>query len=220
MLFVVAVTERLCCTARLCDRVCSHTQKSGATLVCLPQPEPVTARPTEFAIPRAQDCQSGERERDREKQRGGLYRSSRVLSAVRSGPALVFPVSPADRVGLQPGLPQSVVQIFSNWGRVAGGVGAGGATQVTRSALSLVSLSNQWSKFSLKLEKIKLQNSQFPPQKLRLTRKREGHSQTILHTLFVLELNNWIGFATLFFYRTVQSLPLSLSKIFCSMPNI
>ena len=36
-------------------------------------------------------------------------------------------------------------------------------------------------------------------------------------TLFVLESNNWIGFATLF-YPTLQSLPLS--KIFCSMPNI
>ena len=135
--------------------MCSHTQKSGATLVCLPQPEPVTARPTEFAIPRAQDCQSGEREREREKERGGLYRSYRVLSG---DPAR--PVSPADRVGLLPGLPQSpVVQIFSPALAVAGGVGAGGATQVTRSDLSLVSLGNQWSKFSLKMEKIKLQIS-------------------------------------------------------------
>ena len=135
--------------------MCSHTQKSGATLVCLPQPEPVTARPTEFAIPRAQDCQSGEKERG-----GTVPELTGGVRGVRPGQPAGPGRSPAGRLPSVPQLCKFSLLV------VAGGVGGQGGEQggLHRSHgqhfhWSALSLGNQWSKFYVKMEKIKIQIS-------------------------------------------------------------
>ena len=143
-MFVVAVTARLgdCVTVFAHPEVWSHSGLSASARACHRPPH------------RIRDTPSPGLPVGRETEPAGPDRPVVVWRVAGPGP----PVTLAGRAGLPSRSPQlcKFSPTLAGW---RWGVGAGGATQVTRSDLSLVSLGNQWSKFSRKMEKIKLQIS-------------------------------------------------------------